>query len=249
MARPTVFVCRGSHCRHRSAYPEVCARLSVVADVSDVRCQRICDGPVVGVAINGSLEWFERVGSEKAQRQIVAVRRVDPVLDDVVHEVHVGGAAPPHPATRPFVAELTLQPLVLAVVQQIDLVVGVAVQALRAGRKSSLDEKPVRSGLVVERNHDRIGLRLHLGREDRRRPVDDAGEQEETDGGEGQGKGADEQRGPPIGFLVQKVAQAGIESGKDRHRTDQAGGQHASRRRAGSAPRPLPRIRRECRSL
>lgn len=71
MIRPTVFVCRGSKCRHRDAYPELCARLGVVADVADVRCQRICDGPVVGVAINGSLEWFERVSSEKAQRQMV----------------------------------------------------------------------------------------------------------------------------------------------------------------------------------
>lgn len=71
MIRPTVFVCRGSKCRHRGAYPELYARLTVVADVAEVRCQRICDGPVVGVAINGSLEWFERVSSEKAQRQMV----------------------------------------------------------------------------------------------------------------------------------------------------------------------------------
>lgn len=71
MVRPTVFVCRGSKCRHRAAYPELCGRLSVVADLADVRCQRICNGPVVGVAINGSLEWFERVSSEKAQRQMV----------------------------------------------------------------------------------------------------------------------------------------------------------------------------------
>ena len=71
MARPTVFVCRGSSCRHRSAHAELCERLGVVADVADVRCQRICDGPVVGVAINGSLEWFKRVASEKAQRQMV----------------------------------------------------------------------------------------------------------------------------------------------------------------------------------
>jgi hypothetical protein len=71
MVRPTVFLCRGSSCRHRSAYAELYGRLSVVADVADVRCQRICDGPVVGMAINGSLEWFERVGSEKAQQQMV----------------------------------------------------------------------------------------------------------------------------------------------------------------------------------
>lgn len=71
MVRPTVFVCRGSSCRHHKAYGEVRERLGAVADVADVRCQHICDGPVVGAAINGSLEWFERVGSEKAQRQMV----------------------------------------------------------------------------------------------------------------------------------------------------------------------------------
>jgi (2Fe-2S) ferredoxin len=71
MVRPTVFVCRGSSCRRRSAYADLCRRLSVVADLAEVRCQRICDGPVVGVAINGSLEWFARVNSEKAQRQMV----------------------------------------------------------------------------------------------------------------------------------------------------------------------------------
>ena len=71
MVRPTVFVCRGSSCRHHHAHDELRERLGVVADVSDVRCQRICDGPVVGVAINGSLEWFERVASEKSQHQMV----------------------------------------------------------------------------------------------------------------------------------------------------------------------------------
>jgi len=42
-----------------------------VADVADVRCQHICDGPVVGAAISGSLEWFERMGSEKSQRRFI----------------------------------------------------------------------------------------------------------------------------------------------------------------------------------
>ena len=71
MDRPTVFVCRGSSCRHHKAHAEMRDRLAAVADVSDVRCQRICDGPVVGVAINGSLEWFERMGSEKPQRRFI----------------------------------------------------------------------------------------------------------------------------------------------------------------------------------
>ena len=71
MKRPTVFVCRGSSCRKRVAYEAVRARLGEVADVSDVRCQRICRGPVVGVAIDGSLEWFERIRSEKTQKQMI----------------------------------------------------------------------------------------------------------------------------------------------------------------------------------
>jgi hypothetical protein len=70
MVRPTVFVCRGSTCRHEKGYGELCERLGAVADLAEVRCQRICDGPVVGVAISGSLEWFRRVASEKVQRHL-----------------------------------------------------------------------------------------------------------------------------------------------------------------------------------
>ena len=71
MVRPTVFVCRGSSCRHRQGYDELRAAIIEVADVADVRCQRVCDGPLVGAAIDGSLEWFSRMDSEKARRQMV----------------------------------------------------------------------------------------------------------------------------------------------------------------------------------
>jgi len=73
MARPTVFICRGSTCRHHKAYNALRGRLGEVADLAPVRCQHICDGPVVGLAIGGSLEWFERMGSEKAQRRLIAL--------------------------------------------------------------------------------------------------------------------------------------------------------------------------------
>lgn len=72
MSRPTVFVCRGSSCRRRSKPCETLRDcLAPVADVADVRCQRVCDGPVVGVSIDGSLEWFRRMDSEKARRHLV----------------------------------------------------------------------------------------------------------------------------------------------------------------------------------
>ncbi len=71
MVRPTVFVCHGSSCRRRKGYEALRECLRNVADLSEVRCQRICDGPVAGAAVNGSLEWFEHLRSEKAQRQLV----------------------------------------------------------------------------------------------------------------------------------------------------------------------------------
>lgn len=71
MVRPTVFLCHGDTCRHEKGFDEWRERLAGVADISEVRCQRICKGPVVGAAVNGSLEWFERVRSGKAQRQFV----------------------------------------------------------------------------------------------------------------------------------------------------------------------------------
>jgi hypothetical protein len=43
------------------------------AHVYQVRCQKICKGPVAGIEINGRMEWFERVGTAKA---MVALRRV-----------------------------------------------------------------------------------------------------------------------------------------------------------------------------
>ena len=71
MVRPTVFVCRGSSCRHHKGYDELRSAIGEVADVADVRCQRVCDGPLAGAAIEGSLGWFKGVDSEKARRQLV----------------------------------------------------------------------------------------------------------------------------------------------------------------------------------
>ena len=71
MVRPTVFVCRGTSCRHHKGYEALRAAILQVADIAEVRCQRVCDGPLAGAAIEGSLEWFSRMDSEKAQRQLV----------------------------------------------------------------------------------------------------------------------------------------------------------------------------------
>jgi len=71
MSRPIVFVCRGSSCRRHKACEDLRDCLATVAELTDVRCQRVCDGPVVGTDVDGSLEWFKRMDSEKAQRHLV----------------------------------------------------------------------------------------------------------------------------------------------------------------------------------
>ncbi|HJK98267.1 MAG TPA: (2Fe-2S) ferredoxin domain-containing protein [Polyangiaceae bacterium LLY-WYZ-14_1] len=64
-----LYVCAGSSCR--KALGRDPRLLSVVdalgVEVERVRCQKICDSPVVGTELSGELEWFGRMGSKKAQ--------------------------------------------------------------------------------------------------------------------------------------------------------------------------------------
>jgi hypothetical protein len=71
--RPTILICRGSHCRHARRYDALVEALRPVADLTEVRCQKICEGPVAGVEVGGTLEWFARLDSDKARRQLVAL--------------------------------------------------------------------------------------------------------------------------------------------------------------------------------
>ncbi len=61
-----ILVCRGGDCR--KAKNRRLSRALDELDVAtvDVRCQKLCDGPVVGCEIDGQLEWFERVRGDKA---------------------------------------------------------------------------------------------------------------------------------------------------------------------------------------
>jgi hypothetical protein len=40
-----------------------------------VRCQKICHGPVVGVVIDGRMEWFERVADVRSIASLVKLAR------------------------------------------------------------------------------------------------------------------------------------------------------------------------------
>lgn len=68
MARKRLLVCSGKHCRKAfqrdDHLRDALQRLPV--DVKWVRCQKVCRGPVVGLAVDGDWQWFERMDTRKA---------------------------------------------------------------------------------------------------------------------------------------------------------------------------------------
>ena len=70
--RQTILVCSGSHCRKAlqrdDRVEETLSRLPIV--VERVRCQKVCKGPVVGLSIDGTWQWFRRMDSRKAMRAL-----------------------------------------------------------------------------------------------------------------------------------------------------------------------------------
>ena len=79
MKRRQLLLCRGGSCRKslrkKKGLKDELALLPV--DVSRVGCQKICKGPVVGVEVDGQLEWFERMGSKKAAGALRELVRKD----------------------------------------------------------------------------------------------------------------------------------------------------------------------------
>lgn len=69
-----VYVCRGSKCRKRNKPKGLEKRFRIEV----VKCQKVCKGPVVGIRVDGTLEWFRKVKNKdvKALRKIAKGKRV-----------------------------------------------------------------------------------------------------------------------------------------------------------------------------
>ncbi len=70
---PLVYVCRGKDCRKTDGRDELLGALGRVAEVQPVKCQKVCDGVVVGVCLDNRLEWFERISKAKSRTALVEV--------------------------------------------------------------------------------------------------------------------------------------------------------------------------------
>ncbi len=60
--KPVVRLCRGSDCTRRVKSQARLKDLLVGrVRVLPVKCQKICEGPVIGLEVDGEMEWFEKV--------------------------------------------------------------------------------------------------------------------------------------------------------------------------------------------
>jgi len=68
----TIAVCR--KCKQASCVIELLDRRTDTP-LEVVRCQKICRGPVVGLVVDGRMEWFERVRGVKPLAALLRVAR------------------------------------------------------------------------------------------------------------------------------------------------------------------------------
>lgn len=65
---PLVRLCEGKSCSKKTkAQSALRELLDGRARVQPVRCQKICDGPVVGLTLDGTLEWLRDMDGKKAR--------------------------------------------------------------------------------------------------------------------------------------------------------------------------------------
>lgn len=69
---PVVRICAGADCQKKGkAHARLIELLEARARVQPVRCQKVCEGPVVGLEIDGALEWFDKVKGKAARAALV----------------------------------------------------------------------------------------------------------------------------------------------------------------------------------
>jgi hypothetical protein len=67
-----VYVCTDSDCaKDKKKLRSLTKTISAEATVKNVKCQKLCEGPVAGVFVNGDLIWFERLTSAKHRESLL----------------------------------------------------------------------------------------------------------------------------------------------------------------------------------
>jgi len=118
MTRPTcltsgLLVCTGKKCRRDKGFEAMVEMAGDTARAHEAPCQGLCNGPIVGLHVDGELRWFSHVRSKK-MRSLVAKMigngHVPKKLRDREvrkHRGEVRGANRLHPLDRHRAAEIS----------------------------------------------------------------------------------------------------------------------------------------------
>ena len=72
MSRPTcitsgLLVCTGKKCRHSKGFTKLVELAGARARAHEAPCQGLCNGPIVGLHVEGELRWFSRIRSKRTR--------------------------------------------------------------------------------------------------------------------------------------------------------------------------------------
>ena len=80
---PKVYICVGKDCRKSDSSLHKLLGDLPVCRVEEVRCQKICKGPVIGAQVGGTLHWFKKLRGHvvrSALREALTSKRIPKVL-------------------------------------------------------------------------------------------------------------------------------------------------------------------------
>ena len=70
----TLYLCTGSDCRKpKKKILQLLLAVEEQCTIQPVGCQKICDAPVVGVEVDGTVEWFGPIDSDKSRAGLVTL--------------------------------------------------------------------------------------------------------------------------------------------------------------------------------
>jgi len=92
--RPYLYVCTDSDCgKDKKKLKNLKKTLSSCAKIKSVGCQKICDGPVAGMTIDGIIFWFERLETAKHREsllRLIQTGKINKTLRKHLHKKRTG---------------------------------------------------------------------------------------------------------------------------------------------------------------
>ena len=118
MPRPTcitsgLLVCTGKKCRSDKGFAEIVDLAGATTRAHEAPCQGLCNGPIVGLHVDGELRWFAHVRTKKMRNLVTKMMEQGRVPNKLrgrevrKHRGDVRGAHRLHPLDKRRADELT----------------------------------------------------------------------------------------------------------------------------------------------